>query len=395
MKKVLVVGAGDYQIPMIKRLKEMGHFVYAIDGRDTAPGLSFADESRVIDVLDKDACLAYAEERGIDAVMTYGATITLPTVAYIGSRMGLRTISERAADISTDKFKIKQCLARAGVNTFGEFALIDGDNTDKSAIKLPCVIKPCDGSGSKGVSVVHKYEELDAAIEYARDSARFGEFYWESFIKGEEYGVELFCDGENYYVYAIAKIPFIRRADGLDYGHIVPSGLPCEIEERICEQVIAAAKALDVNMGSVNFDIILSEDDNTPYIIDLGIRVGQNLIASHIVPLSRGVNELDQVIEMSLGERVDARPKCKKCISTRLLIYSPGIIREIKDYSALIGHNGVIDVVLRKGVGEEVRPYSVKSDSCGWVIAQGESHEEASLNACRARDALKDYIVIS
>lgn len=397
MKKVLVIGAGEYQIPLIKRLKELGHAVYCVDGNSKAPGAQYTDSFEIMDVCDKEACLEYAREKGVEAVMTYGATITLPTVAFIGNQLGLPAINEQTAIISKNKFAIKQCLANGGLNVKGDFfCLRDANELSDKKIHTPCVIKPCDGSGSKGVSIVASEGEIPAAIEYAFDSARFGEIYIEDFIDGEEYSAEVFCGNGQKFVYAIVKTTFYRDADGeLHYGHRVPSGLPGNIESDIEVEVLKATDALGITIGSVNFDIIVSNENKKPYIIDVGIRIGQNLIASHMVPLSRGVSELDSIIQLSLGESPDIEPKFKKCVATRLLIYTPGIISEIKDYSDIIGKNNIVNVVLRKGVGDVLKPYKEKSDSCGWVLTYGNTPEEAEANAEAAKQLLKDYIIIS
>jgi hypothetical protein len=203
-----------------------------------------------------------------------------------------------------------------------------------------------------------------------------------------------FRNGE-IYVYSIVKTTFKRENDGrISYGHRTPSGLSAEIEKIIVEEVKKAIIALDITMASANFDVILCEEDGKPYIIDCGIRIGQNLIASHIVPLSRGVSVIDNTISLALGEKVDAEPKDNKCIATRLLIYKEGTIVEIKDMSSLIGKNGIVDIVMRKGVGDKQNEYKEKSDTCGWVIATGKTPDEAEQNAAAAKEALQEYIII-
>ena len=108
MKKILVVGGGAYQTPLIKRIIECGHEAYCVDGNPNAMGFEFATEHKHLDVLDKNACLEYAKEIGIDAVMSYGATLTLPTVAYIGERLSLPALPIETAELSKNKFKIKK-----------------------------------------------------------------------------------------------------------------------------------------------------------------------------------------------------------------------------------------------------------------------------------------------
>ena len=394
MKKILVVGGGAYQVPLIKRVIALGYEAYCIDGNLNAVGFAYATDYRNIDVLDKEACLEYAAQIGIDAVMTYGATLTLPTVSYIGEMLGLPVLPAETAEISKNKYEIKKRLADHGCNMKGEFFPLHSVD-DHQDFTLPCVIKPSDGSGSKGVSLVHNVDALQDAIRYALDCARFGEIYVEHYIQGDEYSVEAFVAHGEIYIYAIVKTTFERLPDGeISYGHRVPAGICCETERDIADEVRKAICALNITMGSVNFDVIVSDDDRKPYIIDCGIRVGQNLIASHFVPLSRGVSVIDHTIALALGQEVDAKPRFSKCIATRLLIYRPGTIVEIRDMTEIIGRDGIVDIVLRKSVGDVQDPYREKSDTCGWVVTTGSTPDEAEQNAVRAKKLLENYIII-
>ena len=87
--RILIIGAGSYQVPAIQRVRALGHEAYCVDFKAGQPGFGYADGSRIIDVRDKEACLAYAAELNIDGVLSWGATLTLPTVSFIAQRMGL------------------------------------------------------------------------------------------------------------------------------------------------------------------------------------------------------------------------------------------------------------------------------------------------------------------
>ncbi len=397
MKTLLVVGGGAYQAPAIQRAREMGHTVLCVDRDPNAPGFAVASEYRQIDVLDREACLAYAVEKHIDGVMTYGATLPQPTVTYIAEQLHLPALPMETAELSRDKYQLKKRLAEHGCNVYGEFfELTSPAEAEEHTFIYPCVVKPCDGSGSKGVSMVYTPDELEQALDYAFSAARYGRVYVEGLIPGKEYCIDAFVDNGTPYVNVVIKTTFERSADGeLHYGHRTPTGLPDEVEEAIAAEACRAIAALNVTMATVNFDIILCEADGKPYIIDCGIRATQNLISSHIVPYSRGVNVLDNTIHLVLGEAADAAPKMKRCIATRLLVYAPGVITEIRDMSALIGTDGIVDIVMRKHVGDRQNEYRDKSDTCGWVIAEGATPDEAECRADRARERLKDYIILS
>lgn len=399
MKKILVIGGGNYQVPLIRRIAENGYEAFCVDRNEQAPGFRFAAGYACIDVLDRDACLEYAKKNGVSAVMTYGATLPLPTVSYIGEKLGLKALPARTSELSKNKYLIKKALSEAGCNICGAFHAFSSPEEVKGIeIEYPCVIKPCDGSGSKGVSLVMREEEAEAAFRYAFDSARYGEIYCEAFIPGKEYSVEAFVDRDSIYIYGIVKTTFLRKGPhngDIEYGHRTPSGIGEEAEKRIEEEIRKAIRALGVTMGSVNFDVILSEKDGKPYIIDCGIRIGQNLLASHLIPLSRGVSIIDNTILQALGKNCDAEPKFRKAIATRLLIAEPGILSEIKPMDQLIGTGGIVDVVMRKKVGDTQRVYQDKSDTCGWVLCEGESPDDAEAKAENARRLLLEkYLVI-
>ena len=398
MERVLVVGGGAYQVPLIRRLVELGYYAYCIDKNPLSPGFQFATESEVIDIIDKEACLEYAKRKNVNAVMTYGATLPLPTVSFIGERLHLPALPLETAETSKNKYTIKEKLRKAGCNIQGEFFRMSSlEDAHNHQYTLPCVIKPCDGSGSKGVSIVRNNSEIEHAIEYAYKSARYGEFYCESYIDGEEYSVEAFVDKEQIFIYGIIKTTFEKHGsdnESIEYGHRTPSGLETSFEDSISDEVKKAIRGLGINMGSVNFDVILSGIDGKPYIIDCGIRIGQNLIASRIVPLSRGVNILDNTIKQALGQPIDAAPKKRENIATRLLIYNPGTIKEIGTIEREIGKSGIVDIVLFLNDTATTEIYTDKSDTCGWVLCSGKSPDEAEENAINARRTLKTYFVI-
>lgn len=398
MKKVLVIGGGAYQTVLMRRLKERGIFVACVDKNCNAPGFEMADEHRIIDVLNYEQCLEYATELRIDAVMTYGATLTLPTVSYIAQNLRLPALPMKTAELSKSKFLIKRQLKNGGCNIKGNFFELQSmDEIYTHQIDYPCVIKPSDGSGSKGVSLVYSADELQSAVEYAYNSARYGRYYCEDLIDGDEYSVESFVANGTTYVYGIIKTTFEKSGsenEDIEYGHRTPSGLSEADEKSIELEIKKAVNALDITMGSVNFDIIISNEDGKPYIIDCGIRIGQNLLASHLIPYSRGVSVIDNNIDLALGNPVDAEPKYKKNMATRLLIYNPGVIKEIKDFSSIVGCNGIVDIILRKTVGGTQRKYLDKSDTCGWVICTGETPNIAENNAIQAKKQIREYFNI-
>ena len=395
MKRILIIGAGAYQVPAIQKVREMGFEAYCVDYKEGALGYVYANGYKVIDVKDKERCLAYAKELNVDGVMTWGATLTLPTVSFICEKMGLPCMPMATSEISTSKYLIRQRLTECGLNSAGEcLEVYSMDEAKAKGLKAPFVIKPSDGSGSKGVRIVLDDADINDAIEYAFDGARDNHVYIEPFIPGVEYSAEAYANNGEVYVNTIVKTQFEWQGVKPIYKQTTYLGITPESETLISEEVIKAVKALGVNWGPCNFDIIVSSTDGKPYIIDVGIRNGQNLIASHIIPYSRGIDELECSIWNCIGEPVNAEPIQKTIISSRLLIYNPGLIEEIKPIEELIGKNGIVDIIMRKKAGDTLPKYQTKSDICGWVLCKADTAEEASALADAAWEQLKNYIII-
>lgn len=395
MKKILVIGAATYQVPAIQRIVESGYKAYCVDYKEGQPGFKFATGYKVVDVRDKEKCLEYANELNIDGIMSWGATLTLPTVSYIGRMMNLPCIPMETAEISTDKYQIRKKLTECGLNSAGEaFDLHSQEEAETKHFTIPFVVKPCDGSGSKGVYIVKDVDEIKNAIQHAFNSARDGRIYVEPYIEGTEYSVEAYVNKEEIYIYSIVRTEFYWMEYYPVYKQTTYKGISTEEEMLVEEEIKKAIIALGLTLGPINFDIIISDTDGKPYIIDVGIRNGQNLIASHIIPYSRGVDELNNSIALCIGNNIDIKPLRKEYISSRLLIYASGTIVQINPYQELIGHNNVVDIILRKQVGDLLPYYQTKSDICGWVLCKGDTPDEASKYADEAWERLKEFIII-
>lgn len=395
MSRILVIGAAAYQVPAIQRIRELGHVAYCVDYKEGQPGFAYADGHRIIDVRDKEGCLKYAQELGIDGVLTWGATLTLETASYVASAMSLPALPIETARIATNKYLIRKRLTEKGLNVGGEvFAIMGKEDVQNHEYQVPFVVKPCDGSGSKGVRIVTDEKDITAAIQYAFDGARNGEIYVEPYVAGEEFSVEAYVCNGAVFVYSIVKTSFEWKGIYPEYTQTTYLGISKAMEMAIKEEVMKAVKALNVTFGPINFDLIISDVNGKPYIIDIGIRNGQNLLASHIVPYSRGVDELNNSINLCLGHNIDANPKKKEYISSRLLIYAPGEITEIKPYKHLIGQNHIVDIILRKKSGDILPNYQTKSDICGWVLTSGSTPEDALRYSNDAWELLKEYIII-
>lgn len=61
-----MLGGGFLQNFVIRKARDLGYYVYCLDANPNAEGLQSANESAVINIVDEDACLAFAREKNVD-----------------------------------------------------------------------------------------------------------------------------------------------------------------------------------------------------------------------------------------------------------------------------------------------------------------------------------------
>jgi len=187
---------------------------------------------------------------------------------------------------STDKQTTKQILGSAGVGVPQGDLLVKGKVERPTTAKLPFVVKACNEDNSRGLSLVRREEDVEAAIEYA--------FSFDSRVVVEEYiaGREVRAavveeeDGSltvlpkiEYFLEDIrsAKHKLVTGADGKlsddairqakkDGDRQCPADLSDEIHDRIDEAVKQAHQTLKCRHYSL-FDIRINEE-GFPYILE-------------------------------------------------------------------------------------------------------------------------------
>lgn len=396
MKKVLIIGAGFLQSFVIRKAKALGYHTLTVDANPNAEGFAYADEHAVINITDETACLAYAREMAIDGVLTAATDYGVLTAAYIAEKMGLRGISYEAAKRIKNKYYVRKCLCEAKADDTGEsHEVYDDESCDavKKQISYPVMVKPCDGSGSRGASRVDSAEDFSEACRYAMSQSLTHRATVEPFINGIEYGVESFVENGEPRVLAVMQKKMTAPPYYAELGHGLPSGLSCAMETKVKASVKTAIKALQLTFGSVNMDLLITEAGSV-HIVDIGARMGGNLIGSHIVPLGTGVDYMGNMIRAAVGDPTEwpcDEAVVTQPVATRLLALTPGVVAGLPNMEAIAKQNGVM---IEHHLSDDavINEYHTNLDGMGYVVATGDSFDVAKRHAETALAAIDSAI---
>lgn len=394
MKKLLVIGAGFLQSFVIKKAHEMGIYTLAVDADEKAAGFEYADEYGVVDIVDEEACLDYARRHEIDGVLTAATDYGVLSAAYVAEKMGLVGLRYSVAKTVKNKFLTRKILFEAAVDdTAPLFEVADEGETEKikSQIEYPVMIKPCDGSGSRGVAMVENERGFAAACRAAMQQSRSGRAMIETFVEGQEYGAEAFVYNGTVHVLGIMLKRMTSPPYYAELGHIMPCGLSVETENKVRGCVQKAIKALGINFGSVNMDILITPKAEV-HIVDVGARMGGNLIGTHVIHFGAGIDYVENMIRAALGEKVDFEPKRKpRCVATKILALSTGKIKRLPEFTKIASENVTLEHHLRED--DEICEYHTNLDGCGYAVALGKNAVEAETKAEAARRQIDESII--
>ena len=175
MKKILIIGAGFLQDFVIRRARELGYYTIAVDGNPEAVGLKHADRGETVNIIDREACLAFAEKAGIDGVLTAATDYGVLSASYVAEKLGLPGLKYEAARRIKNKYEVRQRLIGADVDDTREAYEVDREtDPEKLDVHYPVMVKPCDGSGSRAARRVDGPGELRDACRAAVDSSLAG-----------------------------------------------------------------------------------------------------------------------------------------------------------------------------------------------------------------------------
>ena len=395
MKKLLILGGGFLQTYVIKKARSLNYYVLCLDANPNAEGFKYAHEHAVINIVDQDACLKYARAHNIDGVLTAATDYGVLSMSYIAEQLELPGINYTSAQIIKNKAAVRKCLYEANADDTGyshEISSVEEAINVSSTISYPVMVKPCDGSGSRGASRVDHSKDFVNACIYAMDGSITHRAVAEPFIEGDEYGVESFVEKGIVYVLAVMRKEMTAPPYYAELGHMIPSGLPKEVEAKVKNCVRNAIIALGINHGSVNMDLIIGSQGDV-HIVDIGARMGGNLIGSHIVRYGTGIDYMANMIKASVNDETEWKPLWQPCaIATKLLALQPGRIIGLPEFEKIKIEYGV-EIEHHLNIGDTITPYRTNLDGCGYVISHGYDINQVSDTANKVKNLIDQTII--
>ena len=386
MKTVLFVGAGRHQRQAIRRAKEMGLRVAAVDRNADAPGLEEADVARVVDFTDVDAVLEAVADVELDGVLTVSADRAVPVVAAIAEARGLPGIGTATAHLMTHKVAMRTRLAEEGIPQPRYAALRTLSERYRAAdeVGFPAVLKPADSGGQRAVFRVESIDDIDAHLHEALAASPTGEAILEEYVDGTEMnGIVIARRGETIPLTLSDRLRPPGAGFGVGWIHVYPAavyGDQLEESERVATRTV---RVLGLRDG-IAFPQLIAAPDGRVVVVECAARIPGGQMAD-LVRHAVGIDLVEVQLRLALGEELPdelVQPRFKQPLAIRFLTAEPGPlptgrVKRIGSLEKVLAFPGVVQADTYLVEGEVIRPVRLDGDRRGYVIAVGDTNLEA------------------
>jgi acetyl-CoA carboxylase biotin carboxylase subunit len=408
-KKILIANRGEIALRVIRTCKEMGIktvAVYSTADKDSLP-VRFADEAVCIgpavsaqSYLSIPNIIAAAEITNADAIHPgYGFLSENEKFSKVCQEHNIKFIGATPEQIAGmgDKASAKATMIAAGVPCIpGSKGLLkdlaDAKSTAKK-IKYPVILKATAGGGGKGMRVVWKEEDMEAAWDGTRaeSAAAFGNngLYMEKFIE-EPRHIEIQIAGDQYgnACHLSERDCSIQRRHQKLVEETPSPFMTDELRDAMGVAAIKATKAVNYEgVGTVEF---LVDKHRDFYFMEMNTRIQvEHTITEEVI----NFDLIKEQIKLAAGEKMSGENHYPTMHAIQCRINaedphanfrpSPG---KITSYHAPGGHGVRIDTHVYAGY--TIPPNYDSMISKLIVVAQ--TREEAILKMKRA---LGEYII--
>ena len=334
---------------------------------------------------------AYAAEQPLSAILSVDDSGSL-VAAAASAALGLPHNNPAAAEAARDKSLMRRLLKQGGVAVpwFRQYTTADAPAVVAAQVPYPCVIKPVNLNGSRGVMRADSPAELIAAIDrltrlITADTDEARPYLIESYLPGVEVALEGMLDQGHLTVLALFDKPDPLEGPFFEETiYVTPSRLPPSMQATIGATTAAAAQALGLVAGPIHAE--LRVNDEGVWIIEIaGRSIGG--LCSQVLRFGVDASLEELIIRQAAGLPLgDASRRDHAAGVMMIPIPEAGLLRAVSGGEEAAAVPLIESVEITARLNYPLVPLPEGDSYLGFIFARGETPEavEAALRQAHA-----------
>ncbi|MBP7901434.1 MAG: ATP-grasp domain-containing protein [Spirochaetes bacterium] len=366
------LGAGFYQLPLIKEAKKLGFKVICVDADSNAPGMSLADLK-----IQESICNYHEIENKIDELFLEGRIRgvlsrsfgnAVKTAALLSQKVGIKLFPAEKADEIFDKRKMKHAFKEMEIPSPSTVPF----KKNKLPFPYPFVLKPASGHAKSDCRLIADEQALKAYLKTVGDDA---ELIAENYIEGDEIvAVGLIHKGK-FFLAEMTDKEKTPHPYFVDVKHIAPSKYIHRWKE-IESYGQKIADYYSIRKSPLVMEFIFTPKEEV-FIIEAVPEFGGEFLCDYLIPARSGYNIFRNMIFSCSGKGF-VPPEAKKnrtAVCVNYIISKSGIIESFNTPSDK--NDSMVAFHMFKTAGSDVKTPKSNHDRVGVVVSKGRTREDA------------------
>lgn len=323
--------------------------------------------------------------------------------AFLAARtsqlLGLPHNAAAAAEAARNKYKMRRMLASTGVLSPRFHRFFSSGRTETIApvveerIGYPCVVKPEDLNGSRGVIRADNRRELVEAVQrLVRLIGPDRHFLVEEYIPGVEVALEGILDRGQLQVLALFDKPDPLEGPFFEETiYVTPSRLPPQVQANIEVTTARAALGLGLEMGPVHAELRIN--DAGAWIVEIaGRSIGG--LCSRTLRFGTDASLEELILRQATGLPIAGLGREEGAGGVMMIpIPEAGILRAVHGLESAKAVTGIEDVQITAKLNYPLTPLPEGDAYLGFIFAAGHSPQEVETALRTAHSELRFEIL--
>lgn len=381
--KIMVLPGTIWQVPLMKKIKSLGHELYLANPVKNEGVYENADHFLETDIFAYDRIIPYCKKEKIDVVMSDECDIATDVIAKINKEIGANCLSVDMANLFTNKFLMREFCRERSINaipycrctTISEALAFYNEHGPK------VIMKPLDSNSSHGVFTVNSetdiLEKFNETLTFSRNSKAV---LLEKYIEGTEFTVDGIMTESGHITLAISEKEHYQHNDNIAKSLLFTqknSSFDYDLLRKTNDELLNAT-GLPFGLTHVEYKY----QDGEYYLIEMAARGGGNLISAIIAPFMADIDNYDYLIKKT----IDNNYSCKVAANidndrTAILKFldlpcEGGVVKEIHGEEYLLSETRIKSYKLNFSVGDYIHQPESDSVRIGYYIICAETRAE-------------------
>lgn len=400
LKTILILGAGEYQLPLIEAAKSENYRTVICDYNAKAVGVPKADVFYEVSTVDFNAVIEVAKRERIDGIVGNSEAVML-VVAGVSETLRIPGNSQASISklMSKKEFRDlqKSCQVYAPKHMELETAEAAMDVLD--AFSYPIIIKPSESSGTRGTTKIDSSEDKErirSVFEKCKSFSRNGLVVLEEYVAMNSNIViegEVFVNRGKYIFNGLFSTVRSKSATMIPMTYCFPDFLSKKKRLEVENELTKLLNGAGIQHGEYNVELYYTSK-NELFTIEINARQGGNMLPVY-VEKHCGINLYKLLVttavnDQSYWEEIQNRSERTNRIICHHVLFprKTGLFKGIQISQQI--SKFVVEQNITKKCGEKILKTEDSTAKIGYIDFEWKNSEQAKMYGSH----LEDYVVV-